>query len=402
MSEISEKAEYQFEVGNFLSAKSAYEQKLSETSDLRSRTDCEHKISECSKLYREVISSSGIGEAQFPLFHEKEEIASIVTFKVSSTPSGRKTIPINENIFKAVSSYLNSLIEKSSNRFCILDWRLRELELSIKPVSINHSTPSDVIGNSLELAAAMALLSHLIGKKIDPLYVFTGSLQEESGSVRLIPVVDYETKLRFAKTERPGIKGFFVPTGSGVGGESEVVECENIGDIVEKVFPGFRDCLISKLDEWKVDPSEKVPSERGLPKFVRWKRADGIVTSSRDQSLCKMEIAIFVVDHPKLFYSELKQVFGFFKNKLGLEIKQSRAAVVLDGIRSNFLTALLLSSDHLKNPPKIEFLSVLKPYDETAVCPEDKEKISQDTEAIIVRYDNHKDKEGEVFYFRKS
>jgi hypothetical protein len=393
MSDISEKAEYQFEVGNFLSAKSAYEQELSETSDLRSRTDCEHKISECSKLYREVISSSGIGEAQFPLIHEKEEIASIVTFKVSSTPSGRKTIPINENIFKAVSSYLNSLIEKSSNRFCILDWRLRELELSIKPVSINHSTPSDIIGNSFELSVAMALLSHLIGKKIDPLYVFTGGLHEESGSVRLIPVVDYETKLRFAKTERPGLRCFFVPTGSGIDKEMNVLECGNFHQVVERVFPKLIDDLIVNLESWPVNSS---------PKFVRWKKQAATITASNEESLPGTSIVIFKVEHPAdLKYSDLKRLFRFLKESIGKEIKDSNSAVLIDGIAPNFLTAVLLSSDHLKNPLNVKFISILKRSDDTVVIPDKYVNISRDTESVIVRFDNHKELEGEVFFFER-
>lgn len=210
-----------------------------------------------------------IGEAEFPSI--SKDYSSIQAVLIAQSTNNieidkRLNYDDNNNISESEIKLFNLIrniqnkIQTSLKDTTILNWgialKLRNRLYSGKLLNeISEKSAIRIKGVSFHLAAAAALVSFIFKKPINPDFIFTGTINTETGETERIN--DITEKIDLIKRERPNTEKFFIPSLKCFPEhESDIISqipfidpVENIDDLIKKVFGSSIEELVAELGE---------------------------------------------------------------------------------------------------------------------------------------------------------
>ncbi len=322
-------------IKNYLRAKGIYEELLSEDSGIRNRTILKEEIERCEREYQKSIQNMGIGEAQFPIYHQEEKCASIIKLKASTDAKGNIPLDI-KNVIECLLEELSRILKRDDNKFRnffhTFSWDLDKLCCYVEVAD----TKKLVVSKSYELAAAMAIISYIINIPVGADYIFTGTLASDKSKVRIGPVDLIDVKRKAVLAERPATRAFFVPTSNEQYSNPAIPE-DNLGSVLSKVFVNFDDDLAAALYEY----SDKEPKDF-CPRLISLRLKE--IEDNKG-----VPITIFAFKHPQIEDNEIKEAIHFLERDVADLIFRHSKGIVIDGLKLSCLTPVLVSCPILRN-----------------------------------------------------
>lgn len=179
MEELINSAEKSFNLGNYKESQKHYKKLFKKANNYDDKNDFRNRAELSAEHYIKVINLD-IGEASFPVYHEAENNASIITIKITDTPSGSRQFNI-EKVKDTIRLFLDDYLSKYASKIIILDWGVNNLYAEVKNIPNKNPTFNNftelIDGRSFELAASVALISRLLNTKIPDGYSFSGVIE---------------------------------------------------------------------------------------------------------------------------------------------------------------------------------------------------------------------------------
>lgn len=314
-----------FNLGNYLSAEKQFRELLNNSEDFEDKIYFRNKIADC-KEFGETAVNLAAGEAFFPVFDQTGNNSSVLTIRITKSPSGTKTFDI-ENIRSAVIKFLDDYLFKEIRTIMVLDWKTEDLKAEIKEIpNINNDFrefTESIEGRSYELAAAIALISKILDVKISADYVFSGGIKADGENVKLLPVERIKEKLDCIKTERPDLKKFIVPMSVKMS-DKIISRKDKLSEVVSEVFENFNTDLENSLSK--------------LNKFTL------VINESETED--NQKVLIFNFNHGTLRNGN--RIPEYFKNIHKLLIGREEG-MIIDGFKPAFLSPMLISMQEVAN-----------------------------------------------------
>lgn len=352
------------QIGNFRSAGNLYKEL------------CENSVSAEDKIYyenkrlnalemAEQSDNLNIGEAFFPVVDQAENIGSV--YKINIEESGKHSMNkslINnfKYVEKLVVKFLDELLLNEIKTIHVFDWGLQSLSFSIEPASKEFD--EQIVGESLQLAFALALVSYIIKQPIPNTFAFSGKLIDNTeisiGSVKGIAI-----KTEAIITDKPKIKSFLIPFSNTDIKKGIVVGTNTLKETVLKVFPNLVSCL--KELQYKSLGNRKIH----LKIINRIKTIDS-------------ECSYAYFHHTNLALDDSLKVYDFLSNISQLISDKSSNGIIISGLRITYAVPMLISliANHIKNYVAIRYTQV---NFENDVYPKLSGELKPDGCSIVVR-----------------
>lgn len=311
-----------FKIGNYLAAKKIYS-KLRNKSDFESKRYFDGEIESCEEYNRQ-MSYCEIGEAMLPVYDIATGTGSVFTLKVGTSSEYSREFDITD-LKKEVTDFLDKILADSGTdnfRMHVLDWQTEHLKAFVKPLPNENDEfkeyANNADGNSFQLAASIALISHITGTVVKPVFAFSGVLGPD---LKFEKVRSVKGKVDALYMERPNVKHLLISSSDEKLRDSLIVRPRSFSDIVSMVFPKF------------ASAPEKTLSEKGNLRCISL-----TINESNDirEGMRSNKFQVFCFDHPKgkdgkVFDHELKGIFEFLKN-VSLFAKGNSTGIILDGL----------------------------------------------------------------------
>lgn len=319
-----------FDLGNYKSSGKLYDE-LNKNS--KNNEDCiyfKNNSDICKENYEKVLRLS-YGEAFFPVIGQADRCNSVLTLRITNNPASEKLFDI-EKVKVAVIKFLDEYLFQEIKTIMVLDWKVDDLMAEIKNIpNMNdyfRSYTDSIEGRSLELAAAVAIISKLLDLKISSEFVFTGAVEAEGNNIELVHVDNIKEKLDCIKEERPGIKYFIAPGSSKIS-DKIIITNNTLKEVVSRVFKNF-----------------KIEVEKSLLEKKEIEMITLKINKSKNEH--KKDVLVFNFQHPSIQENDIKKISEFLCN-IGEFIKGRKEGIIIDGLRFSCLSPMLLSMQNVAN-----------------------------------------------------
>jgi len=318
-----QEAQAQFDRGNFKQAIRLYESFLAEGKvDLESKIEAIDNVKFAKRFHEEIIPQKH-GEAFFPVVEKHNEkfdsvYKLVITNKSKDEYRGRDFERAEKNVFEVLEQFFNNKIERSEKPTAVFDWGFEKFSAKIKEPFPNFEF-TNLVGNSMELAMAVALVSMMINEKIPLEYAFSGSLSLNGDDAIIGKVNDLDRKAKAIEREREEVKEFIT------------YEKYNSLDNVLKMI--FGEDYLDKIIEKYVKTQARFI-------FIEFCEAEGIIEGSN----AKVDVEIWKFNFVEFKTSLERKKFNSLLEKMFNNRGNIKKGIIIDGLRANFTVGIFFAN----------------------------------------------------------
>ena len=321
--DVFQEAERQFNRGNFKQAIRLYESFLAEGEiDLEAKVEANEKIKYAKKFYEEVIPQNS-GEALFPVVDKHNEkfdsvYKLVITNKLKEEFRARDFELSEKNVFKILQQFLDNKIEKSDKPIAVFDWGFEKFSAKIKEPFPNFEF-TNLVGDSMQLAMAIALVSMMINEKVPLEFAFSGNLSLNGNNVVIGKVNDLDRKAKAIAREREEVKEFITHE-----------KYSSLDDVLQLIFG---EDYLDKIIEKYVKTNASYIS-------IKFRNTQGIIEGSN----AKVDIEVWEFNDVEFKTSQERKKFNSLLEKIFTGDKKKDKGIIIDGLRANFTVGIFVAN----------------------------------------------------------
>jgi len=368
--DVFQEAQAQFNRGNFKQAIKLYESFLAEDEvDLESKIEAVDNVKFAKRFHEEIIPQN-VGEALFPVIDKhNEKYDSVYKLVITNKPedefSGREFTRAKKNVFEALQQFFNNKIERSDKPIVVFDWGFEKFSAKIKEPFPNFEF-TNLVGDSMELAMAVALVSMMINEKIPLEYAFSGSLSLNGDDIVIGKVNYLDRKAKAIEREREEVKEFVT------------YEKYNSLDNVLRMI--FGEDYLDKIIEKYVKTKAKYIS-------INFRETEGVIEGSD----AKVDVEVWEFNDVEFKTSSERKRLNSLLEKMFNNRGSIKKGIIIDGLRANFTVGIFVANAKNKFS---NFLAVRN----TQISPINK----YENASVIIDVSRESDAEiGEAVYYLK-
>jgi len=296
------------------------------------------------------------GEAFFPVVIEATGEGVLKIIKVTSDECNFSK-PIPEKIKNIVEVFLDGFIKKEIPHLLIMDFKLNDLKMTVKPLAGNdYEDIAGIDGNSYDAALFIAVLSYLFSIKVSKGFVFSAVLSVNEKKI-IASKVKHTYKKEEAVIKGLGEQGRLYIHSSNIEAGNNIEKFNDADELVLKALPNLKNAINNAIN---------IAMSSKNPKFDFLRLSNKISGNTESNK----KVIIFTFNHSAIQHTKLKDVYLFFKDISGELIKENNG-IIIDGLRVNYLVPMLLCqkevTNHIKNFVAIRHTSLDKEGYEVAV-----------------------------------